>query len=147
MYRLLVFLHILSAIVWLGGAMFSEVLVAGARRRGEEAYATTYARVADAGARIYPVATIVLFASAIAMVLWKWEFGLLWIDIAIGLFVVTFTLGIAYFSPRGKRISKAVQDGSDLSTIVQAIRPVHRIQRIDLLVLLVILALMVYKPT
>ena len=147
MYELLLFVHILSAIVWVGGAMFSEALVAMSRRKGERKYVATWTAVADAGARVYPVATVLLIGTAIAMVVQRWSFGTMWIDVALGLFFVTFVLGIAYFSPRGKRISQAFDAGEEVSSLVGRIRTVRTIQRIDLLVLTAILILMVYKPS
>jgi hypothetical protein len=149
-YRLPVFLHILSGIVWLGGAMFSEVLVAGPVDEGKR----RMSRHTHVSPRLGPVSIRWQPSSSCSPVPRQChrnsplEVGVRphRIDIAMGLVVVAFTLGIAYFSPSRKRIRQAVQDGSDVSTIVQAIRPVHRIQRIDLLVRLVILALLVYKP-
>jgi hypothetical protein len=146
-YRLLLFVHILSAVVWLGGAMFSEAIVAMTRRKGDREYVRVWSQIADTGARVYPVATILLIGTAIAMVVQRWSFGTMWIDIALGLFVVTFTLGIAYFSPQGRRISRDFERGDDVPSLVGRVRRVHMIQRVDLLVLLTILLLMVYKPT
>lgn len=147
MYRVLLFVHILSAIVWFGGALFSEALVAMSRRKGDREYVATWTSVAATGARVYPVATILLFGTAIAMVVQRWSFGTMWIDIALGLFIFSFVLGIAYFSPRGKKIGQAFEAGEDVPDLVARVRPVHMIQRIDLLVLTMILILMIYKPS
>jgi hypothetical protein len=147
MYRVLLFVHILSAIVWFGGAMFSEALVAMNRRKGDREYVATWTSVAETGARVYPFATILLIVTAIAMVVQRWSFGTMWIDVALGLFILSFVVGIAYFSPRGKKINEAFEAGEAVPGLVARIRPVHMAQRVDLLVLTVILILMIYKPT
>jgi len=147
MYRVLLFLHVLSAIVWFGGAAFSEALVAMSRRKGDRQYVATWTSVAETGARVYPFATILLIGTAIAMVVQRWSFGTMWIDIALGLFVLSFVIGIAYFSPRGKKITRAFEAGDDVPGLVARIRPVQMLQRVDLLVLTAILILMIYKPS
>jgi uncharacterized membrane protein len=146
LYQFLVFVHVFSAVVWVGGALFSEAIVSAAHRRGDTEYARVYSLIAETGARVYPVATIALIATAVAMVAQRWSFGTLWIDIALGLFVVTFGLGVGYFSPRGKSISRAVDSGEDGPELVAQIRKIHRIQRLDLLVLVAAVVLMVFKP-
>lgn len=143
------FAHVVLGTVWLGGVMYQEALTAGAKREGREEYVRTAVRTGLVNARIYPVVTILILATAIWMILAREElaWGDTWIGISLGIWVVAVATGIAYFTPRAKSMAAQLADeGPSSDRLLQEIGKVHMIARIEVVVLLALAFLMVFQP-
>jgi uncharacterized membrane protein len=124
-YDWLVFFHVLAAMVWLGGI---TVLGAFAIRILREDDPDAVGRFLGSLRRIGPLvlapAPVLLLGSGIWAVLDSdaWDFGQLWIDLALGLFVVAFAIGAAHQSRAALAAERAAEAGNTA-------RAVHHLRR------------------
>src|SRR6266571_4849262 len=109
----LLFVHVLSAMVWLGGGL--TLMVAGFRARSSarpEAVAEFAGTVPFVGLRVLMPSVIVLLVTGIWQVLASsaWSFSQLWVRLALGLFILAFLVGAVYLSRVGIGLTRATAD-------------------------------------
>src|SRR5438067_9487121 len=109
----LLFVHVLSAMVWLGGGL--TLMVAGLRVRSSsrpEAVAEFAGMVPFVGLRILMPAVVVLLVTGVWQVLASsaWSFSQLWVRLALGLFILAFLVGAIYLSRVGIGLDRATAD-------------------------------------
>jgi uncharacterized membrane protein len=112
-YPWLLFLHILAAVVWVGGAIMLNILNTRSIRSADPARVITAAReTAWVGTRVIAPSTLVLLALGIIMVLISdaWTIGQLWIILALVLWGITFATGAFYLGPEAGRIGKLIDE-------------------------------------
>jgi uncharacterized membrane protein len=150
LYDILLFVHILAAIVWVGGAIMINVLSTRATGSGDPVRMATFAKeAAGVGQRVIAPSTLVLLALGFWMVgvSEAWTIGQTWIILSLVGFGITFLTGALFFGPESLRIGKAIDARGPADPDVQRrIRRVVALGRIDLLVLVLIVADMVFKP-
>jgi uncharacterized membrane protein len=150
LYNVLLFVHILAAAVWIGGAVTIDVLASRAVRSGEPARIGTMSREAGfVGQRIIAPTSMVLLAMGLSMVAVNdaWTIGQAWIIIALVIFGLTFLAGILFFGPEARRLEKAIAErGADDPEVHRRFRRITAVSRIDLVLLLLVVADMVFKP-
>jgi uncharacterized membrane protein len=150
LYEVLLFVHIVAATVWVGGAITIHVLASRAVRSGDPARIATMSREAGfVGQRIIAPTSVVLLAMGLSMVAVSdaWTIGQAWIIIALVIFGATFLAGILFFGPEGGRVEKAIAErGADDPEVHRRLRRIMAVSRIDLVLLLLVLADMVFKP-
>ena len=150
LYQVLLFVHIVAAIVWVGGAITIDVLAHRAVRSGDPARIASMSREAGfVGQRIIVPTTVVLLAMGLSMVAVNdaWTIGQAWIIIALVVFGLTFLAGILFFGPESGRLEKAIAErGADDPEVHRRFRRILAVSRIDLVLLLVVVADMVFKP-
>jgi hypothetical protein len=77
----------------------------------------------------------------------EWAFSQLWIVLSLALVGVSMVLGMGYFGPEGKRISRMAQErGGDDGNVRRRIGRLLWVSRFDVLILVVVLWAMVFKP-
>src|SRR5215207_1447217 len=150
-YEFLVFVHIATAAIWVGGATIMQFFGLRAMRAPDPM------RLVDLGGDIEWIGSRVLIpASALAVVSGVllvidsdvWGFGDDWIVIGLVLFAITFLAGALFFGPESGRIAKLIEAEGASSPDVQArIGRILVLSRIDLVVLLLILFDMTVKPS
>jgi len=97
----LLFLHILGAIIWIGGGVMLSLIAARTRRSEDPRSIAEFAKTLSyVGLRVLAPAVITVLLTGILMVLVSagWEFTQLWILLALGIFVIAFLLGAVYLS-------------------------------------------------
>jgi len=97
----LLFLHILGAIIWIGGGIMLSLIAARTRRSDDPRSIAEFAKTLSyVGLRVLAPAVITVLLTGILMVLVSagWEFTQLWILLALGIFVIAFLLGAVYLS-------------------------------------------------
>ena len=109
----LLFVHVLSAMVWLGGGL--TLMVAGFRARSSarpEAVAEFAGTVPFVGLRVLMPSVVVLLVTGIWQVLASsaWSFSQLWVRLALGLFILAFLVGAVYLSRVGIGLARATAD-------------------------------------
>jgi uncharacterized membrane protein len=149
-YEFLLFLHILSTIVWIGAGFLIAVLVFGAERAGNRQKASGYHQdVGWLAPRLFiPASFATLIFGILAASEGDWDFGLLWINIAFVGWAISFALGFFYFRPEGQRIGALVAERGPADPEVE--RRLYRldlVDRVQLLILISVVADMVIKPT
>jgi len=109
----LLFVHVLSAMVWLGGGL--TLMLAGFRARSSarpEAVAEFAGTVPFVGLRVLMPSVVVLLVTGIWQVLASsaWSFSQLWVRLALGLFILAFLVGAVYLSRVGIGLARATAD-------------------------------------
>ena len=150
LYNVLLFVHILAAIVWVGGALTIDVLASRAVRSGDPSRIGTMSREAGfVGQRIIAPTSVVLLAMGLWMVAVNdaWTIGQAWIIIALVVFGLTFLAGALFFGPESGRLEKAIAErGADDPEVHRRFRRIMAVSRLDLVLLILVVADMVFKP-
>jgi uncharacterized membrane protein len=149
-YTFFKFVHVLAAVVWVGGAAGIQLfaLRALASRDGR--------RIADLagdaewiGMRVFLPSTLVLFLAAIGlMVNGDWPWGTLWVDYALVVLVAGIVVGAGFLGPESGRIKAVIEASGPDSPEAQArIRRILLVSRAELVLLIGVVYAMVVKPT
>jgi len=150
LYELFLFLHVVSAIVWVGAATVYFGLELWTDLSGDLQRETSHNEDAEwlAPRLFIPAALGTLVFGAIAAIEGNWDFGSLWIIIGLTGFAVSFAIGIGYFEPEIKKLASAIErDGPDHPDVRRRVANLKMVGRIELAVLYVVVASMVIKPT
>ena len=143
-------LHVLAAILWVGGAITTQIYAIRADRSGDAGHFQLVAGEAEwVGQRFYLGASLVVLATGIAMVV-KEEFlafGDPFIVIGLGGALFSALLGSLYLGPESGRIKRLSQErGWDDPEVVRRTRTIFLLSRIELVVLVLVVVNMVVRP-
>ena len=149
-YELLLFLHVSSAIIWLGAGFLITILELRAGRTGDPA---EMGRVGETNKwlapRLFIPSALATFVLGILLTIeGPWSFGDLWIVLGLASFAVTFITGIGFLSPESKRLDAAIAMHGPMSP--QAQRHLQRLvvaTRVDMVVLFAAVFIMSSKPS
>lgn len=146
-YEILLFLHVATAIVWLGSGFFLQMLVWRAAATDDrpllQGVATNSGWMAQ---RIFiPASLAVLVFGILLTIEGPWSFGDLWIVLGLAGYAFSFLVGIGFIEPEGKRIAAAMQAG-DEGRAAFHVRRINTVSRIELVVLYLVVAAMALKP-
>lgn len=148
MYDVWQFLHVASAIVWLGSGVGLVALMAVMTSAGDRATLMATGRhIEKLGPRLFGTAAMsTLIFGILTVITGDFSFGDTWI--VIGLVGVAISLAIVGLSaPVNKRMAAAVEThGVDHPDVTQALRQARLYNFIDLVVLFVVVWAMVAKP-
>lgn len=105
------------------------------------------AEVEAVGAKLFPIASIVLLIAGIVMVLQRWSFTQAWVAVALVLWVASLLAGVLFIGPQSGTIGKqfAAEGPSSVSARAGMAR-LFLVSRLELVSFAVIVALMVFKP-
>jgi uncharacterized membrane protein len=148
LYEWLLFLHIVAAMVWVGGLVALNVLVAVVLRGGG---ADEVARFVAALRVVGPATLAPAMLGVLGFGVWlvldsdAWSFGQTWVWLALLLFGVAFVVGAAFQSRSALGAQHAVEEG-DTTEAVRRLRRWTWGMRAILVVLLVVAWDMVFKP-
>ena len=147
LYDLVLFGHILAAMVWLGGGLMLVFVARRARASDDPHTIGEFARsLSYLGPRVLAPAVIGVLVSGVALVLDSaaWDFAQAWVLIAIGLFAVAFLVGAVYLSRVALQIERS---GGNDATLSRSLLDRWLIgYTVVLSVLVLIAADMVFKP-
>ena len=149
-YQLLLFGHILAAMVWIGGAFMMQLFAVRAQAGGDPGRLAGIAGDIEwIGLRVLtPSSLVVLVLGISLMVKGDWSWHSLWVDLALGLYAVTFVAGAGFFGPESGRIAKLIErEGPEAPLTLARIRRILFLARLDLMLLVAIAFVMVTKPT
>ncbi len=133
LYTVLLTLHILAVIGWLGAGVTLQVISASAR--DNPAWPTLMSAFAG---RWFPAVSGL--AALTGILLWidgPWDFGELWVLLAVAGWIVSSAIGATQLTPLSERWS-----GGDLAARASFLQ----IARVDSVILVLIVADMVMKP-
>ena len=149
-YELLVLLHIISAIIWVGAATTYFALELRTDLSGDlEREASQNDDAEWLGPRLFiPTSMATLIFGVLAAIEGDWDFGSLWIIVGLSGFGVSFATGIFYFEPEIKKLAAAIERGGAADPEVRRrTAALKMVGRIELAVLYVVVVSMVAKPT
>ena len=148
MYDVLKYIHIIAAVVWVGGAFTSQLFAIKAQRSSDPVDLIRLGRLFEyVGLRVYAPASIILIIAGVLMTLDRWSFGQLWISISLTLWLLSFLAGLFYLGPKSKTLAELFEREGPTSPAGVALRSrLFLISRTELVFFVIIIALMVFKP-
>ena len=148
MYDLIKYVHVLAAIVWVGGAFYAQMLAIQVQRSTDPGDLPKFGRNAEAiGTRAFIPASIILFIAGAILVAQRWSFTQTWVSAAIVLWLFSLLSGALYLGPRVKRIAALFETEGPSSAAARALLDrVFLVSRLELVSFAVIVFLMVVKP-
>jgi uncharacterized membrane protein len=147
-YSLVKFLHVVAAVVWVGGGFALALLALRAERASNvEAMLVAMRATGELGNRLFAPMSLLTLAFGLVLC-WFWVgFSDLWILIGLAGYFTTFTIGMTVFGPTAAKMAALIaQEGVTPGALALGQRML-RFARIDYSVMLVIVADMVLKPT
>jgi uncharacterized membrane protein len=148
MYQLLVYLHILGGVTWVGGAIYAQALGIKVSRSEDPTELPAMARHLEVlGLVVFLPASLVVIVTGVVMTVQQWSFGQLWIALAVALWVLSAALGAIYVGPRIGKVGRLFEaEGPDSAAARDLLGRLFLVSRLELVSFAVILALMVFKP-
>lgn len=149
LYEFLVLIHVLMAIVWVGGGIALQVFALRATRSNDSARVAGFSADAEwIGLRVFmPASVLLLVFGILAALEGAWDFGSAWISIGFAAMIVSFFVGMGFSGPESARIAKlTAEHGADHPDVTRRIRRILTVSRLELVILLVAVWAMVAKP-
>jgi uncharacterized membrane protein len=145
----LLFVHIASAAIWVGGGAMIQFFGLRVLASGDANRLAEFAgNVEWVGSRVLTSASLVALVSGLGLV-WEsefWGFGDDWIVIGLILFAITFLAGAGFFGPESGRIKKLIEsEGADAAQA--RVKRLLVLTRIDLMILFLLIFDMSVKPS
>jgi uncharacterized membrane protein len=147
-YEWFLSVHILAAVVWVGGAVAVQVFAIRAARSNEGPRLAAIAADAEwIGMRIFlPSSLILVIFGFLLIAEGNWDYEL-WVVVAIAVWAASFVTGAAFLGPESGRVSRAVERyGIDSEEARGRIKRIFLVSRIELVFLLLIVLDMALKP-
>jgi len=148
-YEIYKMLHVLAAVVWVGGGVLLTILALLTQRSNDPVALANIGRQAElVGARIFTPASVIVVVFGIAMIE-KGDLGWdhFWIDVALVAWAITFLVGVGFFVPQTKRLNALVEEHGVEHPVVQAkLAQILTVARLDVAMLLLVVADMTAKP-
>ena len=143
-YTIFKFLHVSSAVIWIGGGMIMVLLGAKADRAKNDAEIVGVVRqVAWAADRIYIPASLATLVFGLVTAWLGNLWSSLWVNLGFVGIVSTIALGVLVLTPRAKKVNA---ETGVTPTAVRVSREILTIAKFDMTVLFVVVADMVLKP-
>ena len=140
--------HVLAAVIWVGGAAVVQVLALFALRSKLPGRKAEFAREAEwVGMKIFLPSTLVLIALGFYLVHdGHWGYHL-WVILALVGFGLSFVTGLFFLGPESGRLAKAIDaQGADSPEVVRRINRILMVSRIEVVILIFLVFDMVIKP-
>ncbi len=149
LYHLILFVHVLLGVVWVGGIIHSEVQIIGAERsRDPGRVVEAYVDLAATNRKLFLVPSWAVTGFGIWLVVeTNRNFTELWIVLAMICSLLAAGVGFLVLAAEGKRISRMVRAGQDRQVVLARISRLSRLRKVHTLVLVGVLALMIWQPT
>jgi uncharacterized membrane protein len=148
-YRLVLFIHVLAAVVWVGGATYLQIQARRVLARGNPSEIEAFSRDAgEVAQKVFIPASIVLLLGGIYLVLdADWGFDHFWILSSLVVLIASAIVGASFFGPESKRLGELVAArGSEDHEVQARIRRIVNMSAVELVFLILVVFNMTYKP-
>jgi uncharacterized membrane protein len=142
-------IHVLAAIIWLGGGAVITLLAWRAQRAKDNLQLLQIAKQAEwLSLRLFvPASLTVVVMGVVLMHKGDWGYGHFWTLFGIIAWVVSFLVGAAFLGPEAGKLAKLVEaKGPDDPDVIARINRIISVARTDVVLVLLIAADMVAKP-
>jgi uncharacterized membrane protein len=149
MYEFLLTIHVLAAVIWVGGGLVMHILGRRVLKRGNPQEIFEFSNEINTVAmRLYaPTALILLVAGILLVNEVGYEFSQLWITLAFIGWAFSFIVGIGYYGPQDKKLQALVAaDGPTAPGVVGNVRQALLVNSVEQLILFLIVIDMTTKP-
>jgi uncharacterized membrane protein len=148
LYTALKSIHVLAAVIWIGGAFTIQILTIRANRAHEPgAFAKLLSDIEVIGQRVFLPASLILVAVGFGMVAdGDLQFEL-WLILGTIVWALSAITGSAFLGPESGRISAIFErEGMDSPAAIARTKRIFLVSRIELVLLILIVFDMVIKP-
>ncbi|HLM08670.1 MAG TPA: DUF2269 family protein [Thermoleophilaceae bacterium] len=149
MYELWLAIHIVCAVIWVGGGVSVHVLARMYAKSGDPVAQMDFNRRAVAiGNRLYaPLAIVLIVAGVLLVEEVGYDYGSLWIALGFLGWIVSVAVGIGFYPRERKRINAAAGTGdAEAAGALAGMRRVLFVHSIEILILLLVVVDMAVKP-
>ncbi|MGH2750677.1 MAG: DUF2269 family protein [Actinomycetota bacterium] len=149
MYEFLLFIHVLMAIVWVGGTIHLQIIGTRLASANDAVQLAGFTKQAEwIGTRVLTPASILIVIAGVIMTLDRWNFEQLWIIIGLAGFGYSFVNGAFFLGPLSGKTNKLIEErGVEDAEVQGNIRKLFTYGRIELVILIVVVWAMTMKPT
>ena len=149
MYELYLAVHILSAVLWVGGGVSVHILGRWVAREGDPERMVVFNRDAVKIGNVFyaPLAIVLIVAGVLLVEEVGYSYGDLWITLGFVGWLFSLALGVGFNAQQSRKIEAAVAAGGPASADAQAgIRRILMVNSIEVLVLVLVVVDMAVKP-
>ena len=149
MYELWLAVHILCAVIWVGGGASVHVLGRWTVKRGDPEQIVAFNRDAVKLGNVFyaPLAIVLIIAGVLLVEEVGYSYGDLWITLGFVGWLFSLALGIGFYTRQARKVEAAVTAGGPAAPEAQAtIRRILLVNSIDITVLLLVIVDMAVKP-
>ncbi len=149
MYEFLLTVHVLAAVVWVGGGIAMHILGRRTLKRGDNEEILAFSKEINIVAmRLYaPVSLILLVAGILLVNEAGYEFDQLWISLGFLGWIFSFVVGVGYYGPQDKRLHQLVAvEGPTAPGVVENVRRALLVNSVEILILVLVIVDMTTKP-
>ncbi len=142
-------LHILAAVLWVGGGVTLHVLGRVALASGDRQRMLQFSRDANhIGPRFYaPLSIVLLICGFVLVNKENWDMSEPFVSIAMAGWVISFLIGVGYYARAGKQQEAIVEKGGlDSPEFLALYKQVANVNAIETLILVLIVLDMTWKP-
>jgi uncharacterized membrane protein len=148
-YELYLAVHILCAVLWVGGGVSVHILGRWVAREGDPERMVAFNRDAVKLGNVFyaPLALVLIVAGVLLVEEVGYSYGDLWITLGFLGWIFSLALGLGFYPQQSRRIDAAVAAGGPASADAQAgIRRVLLFNSIEITVLVLVVIDMAIKP-
>jgi uncharacterized membrane protein len=143
----LVAIHVLCAVIWVGGAFVTQLHATRAQHGGAVSIGA-FARDSELiGTRTFLPASLILLGTGIWLVsrdVFQLELWTIWGLVVIGLSIVT---GAGFLGPESGRIGRLIEErGQDDAEVERRLGRIFLVSRVELVLLISVVLVMTLKP-
>ena len=142
--------HVVSAVLWIGGGAFLTFMAMAIERSDNPGRLIEVARQAEWGAtRIFVPASFVVLGMGIAMTInGDLDWGRFWLVFGLVAWAISTAIGVGFLTPRIKTLNSLIDERGERDPAVQAaVRPILLAARLDIALLLLLVVDMTVKPS
>lgn len=149
MYEFLLTIHVLAAVIWVGGGIAMHILGRRVLKRNDPQEIYKFSEEVNIiGLRLYaPVSLILLVAGILLVNEVGYEFSQTWITLGFLGWIISFLVGIGYYGPQDKKLQTLVAaEGPTAPGVVANVRQALLVNSIEILILVLVIIDMTTKP-
>lgn len=148
-YEALLFVHIVAAVVWVGGGAATQLYAIRAISSSDPRRIAGFAKDVEwVGMRVFMPASLVVLGAGFGLVAkGDWSLGSFWVAFGLGVMAASALTGMLFLGPESGRIGKLIDaHGADDPAVLARIRRIFVVSRIELVLLVAVVIDMVIKP-
>jgi hypothetical protein len=147
-YNLLLFVHVLAAVAWVGGMLLVFVVGTHLKDASPDEIWGFMRQMDFAAGRVFVPSAFLLAAMGVGMTLMRWEFSDLWIAGGIVGLIYSGFSGARRLDPLSRKIGALIAErGPGDPEVALNLKRLLGVIRIDAVVMVAVVALMTIKPT
>lgn len=147
-FEILLVIHILAAMVWIGGAIVGTLIGQFIAQSGDAGAMSRYCiAFASIAGPAFGGSSLIVLGSGIWMVAdSSIEFGALWVSLGFAGWLVSMIMGATVVGMTWTKVGRQLADGASMDATQPLISKAVRLTWIDLLIRIAVVVLMVWRP-